>query len=362
METPEPSQRRRLVPIWAIVVPVALVALVAAVTVFLVVSRQTALVSVPNVTQLDVAVARSRLGESGLSLTRGDRRFSQSVPLDGVVDQSPAPGAKVPRGSSITVIISAGSESFAMPEVAGVPLQTARETLQAKGLVVETEVVASSRPKNTVVSSTPAAGVTVSSSDTVKLAVSSGSEGTSTLQPAKLDGRVFIIDPAPPSTGATDAPMEIERRLDSLLQASGAKVFVTRSIVDTGAVTIPSARALRARTASATAVIGLEVRPKGAGGISIATMQPLKVSSATYLGSVQLAQSLARTLGRLQPAIRSAEEPADPVLQAVVAPGVRLMLGSATDKKDAKHMSDPAWEDSVAAAIYTALAQAYGAR
>jgi N-acetylmuramoyl-L-alanine amidase len=362
MESPDPTTRRRLVPLWAIIVPSALVVVGVAFIIYLVVGHATARVSVPNVTQLDVAVARSRLGEQGLYLTRGDRRFSPSVPLDGVIDQSPAPGTEVSRGTYVTVILSAGSESFPMPDVVGVPLQNARETLQAKGLSVDTEVVASSRPKNTVVSSNPAAGVTVSSSDKVRLAVSSGSGGGNILQPAKLGGCIFVIDPAPPSAGVTDTPMEIERRLNSLLEASGARVYVTRSITDTGPISTPDARALRARATSATAVIGLDVRPKGATGLSIVTMQSLKVPSSAYLGSVQLSQSLIRTLGAIQPGVRSAEIPADPVLQALSAPGARVLLGSTADKKDLAHLSDPAWEDQVAGAIYTSLAESYAAK
>jgi N-acetylmuramoyl-L-alanine amidase len=362
MESPQPAQRRRLVPLWAIIVPAVVLLAGVGLVAYALFARQTALLSVPNVTNLDVTVARSRLAEQGLLLKRGDRRFSPSVPVDSVIDQTPSPGIRVPRGSYVTVVVSAGSESFPMPDVTGLPLQTARESLQAKGLVVLTEVVASSQPKNTVVSSTPGAGITVSSSDTIRLAVSSGAATSTAIQPSDLTGKVFIIDPAPPAGQATDTPMEVQRRLNSLLEASGARVYVTRTITDTGPVTSDASRALRARTASATAVIGLDVRGGAPGGIALTSMQPLKVSSAVYLGSVQLSQALVLTLNGIAPGVRASEVPKDPVLQSVDGPGVRVSLGSTSDRKDLPRLSDPAWEDRVAGAIYAAIATVYGSK
>lgn len=357
MESPA---RRRLIPPWAIYVPVGAV-LIAAITVFFILSTsRSALVSVPNVTGLDVAVARSRLGEQGLLLAKGDRRFSPDVPVDGVLDQTPAPGVLAPRGTDVTVVLSAGSESFAMPDVTGLPLTTARQSLQDKGLVVQTEVVPSSRAKNVVVSTTPAPGVTVSTADVVKVSVSSGTGGSAGLQPADLTGKVFVIDPAPFSEAAKDTAMEVERRLNSLLEASGAKVFVTRTITDTG--TTPAMRALRVKETSATAVLGLDVVSSGPGGLSITTMESLKVPSAAYLGSVQISQALLNTLGAVESGVRSSEVASDPVMQAAGAPGARVTLGSAKDARDIAHFADPTWEDAVARAMYAAVAKVYGSK
>lgn len=358
-----PYKRPRLIPLWAIVVPLVVFLVGAGVIVFLLVRERTTLVTVPNVTNLDVSVARSRLAQQGLKLRRGDQRFSPTVPLDGVVDQLPQPGDKVPRGSTVTVILSAGSESFPMPDVVGLPLQTARESLQAKGLVVQTEVVASSRPKNTIVSSTPAAGVTLTSSSTVKLMISSGSGLSGGIQPVDMSGKVFVIDPEPVSQDATDTPMEVQRRLNSLLEASGAKVIVTRSIAETGSGGVtPGQRGQRAREASANAVIGIDLRTSRGGGMRLTAMDSQKVTPAAYLGSAQLSQSLLKNLTPLKSEVRSLETSSDAVLGAVNAPGVRISLGSTGDRRDLARLADPEWEDGVAAAIYTALAELYGAK
>lgn len=363
-EEPEkPYRRPRLIPLWAIIVPLVVFLVGAGIIVFLLVREQTTLVTVPNVTNLDVSVARSRLAQQGLRLERGDQRFSPTVPVDGVVDQIPQPGERVPRGSAVTVILSAGSESFPMPDVVGLPLQNARESLQAKGLVVQTEVVASSRPKNTIVSSTPAAGVTLTSSSTVKLMVSSGSGLSGGIQPVDMTGKVFVIDPEPVSADATDTPMEVQRRLNSLLEASGAKVVVTRSITETGSGGVtPGTRGERAREASATAVIGLDLRSSRGGGMRLTVLDSQKVTPATYLGSAQLSQSLLKNLTPLKSEMRSVETSSDPVLEVVNAPGVRVSLGSTGDRGDLARFADPEWEDGVAAAIYTALAEMFGAK
>lgn len=363
MESPEPVRRRRLVPLWAIIVPAVLLVAGVTVAVALLIGRQETLVSVPNITGLDVGVARSRLAEQGLKLQRGDQRFSQTVPVDGVLEQNPPPGASVPKGSAILVVLSAGSESFPMPEVVGSPIDTARAALQAKGLVVVTEVVASDRAKNTVVSSDPAAGVTVSTADTVRLAISSGQGGSALLQPKDLSGKTFVIDPAaPPSGVTTDTAMEVQRRVNSLLMASGAQVVVTRSITDTGAGESEMARAERAKAASATAVIGLDVGRGGPGGVAVETLAALKLPSAAYLGSQQLGQALVGSLNGVSPGTRSVETSSDVVLQAAGAPGARIVLGSVSDKTDLAHFADPAWEDRVAQAIYEGVAAVYAAK
>jgi N-acetylmuramoyl-L-alanine amidase len=346
------SDRRRLIPAWTVIAAVGVLVAVV-VTVVLVVTRQRAeLVSVPSVVGVEVPVARSRLGEVGLLLRKGDQRFSSTVPADGVLEQDPVPGARVPRGSAVVVVVSGGSGSFALPDVTGQPLSVARAQLQDKGLVVQTDVAASDRPKNVVISSLPGPGVIVSTSDIVKLTVSSGGKGVDSVKPADLTGRTFVIDPAPVGNVATDTPMEVERRLQSLLVASGAKVVVTRSITDTQ--TPPALRALRAAEGSTTAVIGLDVLQTGSPGIVIVSLGSTGLTAPVYLGSQQLVQALSREFGKAGGA-RSSEIPTDTVLNAVAVPGVRVVLGSRSQAGDIASFADPSWADSIARVIYTAI-------
>ena len=65
-----------------------------------------------------------------------NRQFNDTVPVGQVVSQSPRPGTEVPRGSTVTMEVSRGPETAAVPDVtgAGTPAQAAA-ILRAAGLV-----------------------------------------------------------------------------------------------------------------------------------------------------------------------------------------------------------------------------------
>ena len=223
------SRRRSLVPTSLIVVLVVVaVGAVAAGFAFAYLSRPE-IVSVPSLARLEQVVARSELAQAGLEMEIGDTRFSATVPAGAVVDQDPAPGADVEEGTVVMVVLSAGSESFAMPDVLGLPVDTAREQLEAKGLDVETVSEPSEAPPNTILRSEPAPGGQVTTGDTVVLAVVSDDVSGDVLLPADLSDAVFVLDPASPPEGVVDPAMDIARKLRSLLEASGARVVVTRA-------------------------------------------------------------------------------------------------------------------------------------
>jgi N-acetylmuramoyl-L-alanine amidase len=353
MESP---RRPRLIPLWAIIVPAAFALVGIGIIVALVWSRASSLVSVPAVTGLDLASARTRIEAQGLRMQRGDRRFSPTVPVDGVIEQSPVAGTKVPRGTAVVLVVSAGTEAFTLPDVIGLKVGVARQALESRGLVVQTEVVPSNRETDTVVAQSPAAGVTVSSSDVVQLSISSGGQVANGLQPVDLTGRVFVIDPAM-SIAATDTAMEVQRRINSLLAASGARVIVTRGVA--GADVAPDARAKVTRESSATAVIGLSLASTGTPGLRIQRLAASQLSAAAYLASTRLATALQSKLTGLEPGTAISEIIGDPVLAAAQA-GVRVSLGSIADPQDVAHFADPAWEDSVAGAVYSAIGGIYG--
>jgi N-acetylmuramoyl-L-alanine amidase len=201
----------------------------------------------------------------------------------------------------------------------------------------------------------------VSASDTIKLSVSGGGKGGAALQPADLTGRVFVLDPSPVSTGTTDTPMEVQRRVNSLLEASGAQVVVTRSITDPQASA--ALRASRAsQAASVTAVIGLDVFDAGPSGISVTTRKSGDRTPASYLQSLQISQALVKDLNPVHPGVKSSEVPSDTVLGAVRGAGARVRLGSTEQAADVRDFGDPAWADGVARAIYAALASVYGSK
>jgi beta-lactam-binding protein with PASTA domain len=316
-------------------------------------------VPVPNVTGLDAPTARSRLAEAGLIMRRGDTRFSASVPAGGIVDQSPSAGTMVQPGSVIVVAVSGGSESFSMPDVTGLPLAAALETLKQKGLTARVERVESKLASGTVASTLPSPGAEVSTADTVTVRVSAGATSAALLLPYQLKGIRIVIDPEPAAT-SPDVSDEVTRRLRSLLEASGAQVTVTRSVVDSSPPI--TQRQLAALDGSGTVIVQLTVAASGPGGIHMATVSPDGKSAPYYLASLDIAKQTATAFKESGMKAQNDPPSSDPVLTSANAPGLRLQLGSYTDKQDLRDFRDPSWVDIVGRAIYRGIGQTFAPR
>jgi serine/threonine-protein kinase len=64
--------------------------------------------------------------------------FSSTVDKDKVIGTDPVPGAVVPRGSLVTIVVSKGPELIAVPNLQGAALEPATKQLQDLGLVPDT--------------------------------------------------------------------------------------------------------------------------------------------------------------------------------------------------------------------------------
>jgi len=166
---------------------------------------------------------------------------------------------------------------------------------------------------------------------------------------------VFVLDPAPAPAGTSDAPMEVSRRVRSLLEASGATVVTTRSSIDTG--TAETERANRAKIANPTAVVGLSV---GEGAPGMAVLRPSNGEPTKIAESTQLQSLLVKKLAEAGYPARASAQAKDPVLDATGAASVRLVLGSATSKDDVAAFRNPKWADAVSRAVYVTLGEKYG--
>jgi beta-lactam-binding protein with PASTA domain len=126
--------------------------------------------TVPNVIGLKEDVAAKRIDDSGL---KSVPRTGQSDRPQGVVfAQKPGAGTQLDEGQTVTISISAGRQ--AVPNVTGLQEQQAVQQLQNAGLQTAVRRVPSSRPKGTVLSQSPDAGVVAASGTTVTLTVSNG--------------------------------------------------------------------------------------------------------------------------------------------------------------------------------------------
>ena len=354
IDRPRPS-RPPLIPSWVPISAVALVvAAVLAVAIAMVLAGRATEV-VPRVVGIDSGVARTRLAQQGLELSITEERFS-ALTAGTVIEQRPAPGAELTRGEPVAVVVSGGSEDFSMPDLVGTGLAYARGQLEAKGLEVRILAEPSEQTSDTVIATNPASGSSMRTGDIVMITVAAAGVGDSVLLPSSLQGVVVILDPAPAPAGRTDIPLDVARRVRSLLEASGATVFSTRALADTGTAVTEDTRRKRALEESASVGIGLDVQLQGkAGTVVLAPGTGTVAVSSTKLAS-EIASALVSSGLRATKSTRSA----DKVLGGTSAPFARLQLGSFGAREDVARFNDPGWADRVARAVYRAVAGAYG--
>ena len=92
-----------------------------------------------------------------------------------VISSTPAAGAKVDKGTIITLFVSKGNESADMPDVVNMSLEAAKSQLEGMGLKVKVENVEDdSVEENHVIKTSPVSGEKVKLGTTVTLTVSKG--------------------------------------------------------------------------------------------------------------------------------------------------------------------------------------------
>ncbi|MCK7662635.1 Stk1 family PASTA domain-containing Ser/Thr kinase [Corynebacterium sp. CCM 9185] len=116
-------------------------------TVTLLVSSGTELTRVPDLSDMNTEEAERALVQAGLSLDPVVREVtSDSVKEGQVIEQDPAAGRKVSKGSKIKITVSTGPEMVAVPNLAGQPVEQVRRRLEEMDLVPVVQSVASDLP------------------------------------------------------------------------------------------------------------------------------------------------------------------------------------------------------------------------
>jgi len=349
-------ERPAVVPRWILILAAALLGVLVVVGLVLFFIPRVGTVPVPKIVGLDVEVARTRLAQDNLTIQVVEHRFS-TRPAGLVLVQSPAEGSKIKRSDPVRVVVSAGTEEFALPDVIGDSRLLAEGLLPTKGLDVSVETSPSEAATNTVLSTSPGPGQIVHTGDIVRVMVASAGPASDVLLPYDLHGVTIVIDPDPVAEGQSDVPLDVARRLRSLIEASHGKVVPTRALADTGTAEAAPARAQRATAGTATASIGLSVVSSDPPGVivfsPIATLPQAIASgklSARIVSSLAIENITATRSGAAT----------DTVLGDVKSPWARIQLGSYTSRTDVAAFTDPAWEDSMARGLYRAIGEQYG--
>ena len=133
-------------------------------------------VDVPDLSGMTQDQARSTLKSVGLELGNVTSVDSEKE-KDRIVEQDPATGTKVKKGTTVGVSISSGKPAqVEIPTVVGMGRDDAEAQLKALGLTVTVEEVAGNQPAGQVLSVEPGEGSKVEKNSTVKLKVSKGSQ------------------------------------------------------------------------------------------------------------------------------------------------------------------------------------------
>jgi serine/threonine-protein kinase len=142
-------------------------------TVTLFVSNGPTTAKVPDVLGLSELDARRRVRRAGFTAFV-QREDSAKVPAGNVIRSDPGAGARIERGSRVTLFVSSGPKEVGVPDVVGQDEEDAVNRLREAGLGVVVKERASSEPTGTVVSQMPAGGQQVDEGSTVTLFTSNG--------------------------------------------------------------------------------------------------------------------------------------------------------------------------------------------
>jgi beta-lactam-binding protein with PASTA domain len=133
-------------------------------------------IPVPDVAGQTVADAQAAIEGVGLVAAPEDTP-SEEVETGLVIETSPAAGAEVEAGSTVTMLVSTGPATVPVPDVIGQAAADAQAALEGEGFVVTTTEEASDEvEEGLVIGTNPTAGTEVAPGTTVDMTISTGPE------------------------------------------------------------------------------------------------------------------------------------------------------------------------------------------
>jgi len=133
-------------------------------------------VETPDLTGLSLMEAKSKLLDVKLHVVVKDSVFSETAPVETVMEQIPKPGDKIRQEGSVYLVISKGSATVSLPSFIGRPFQevfVALRNLELFSTVVDS-TYSDVYPVNCVMRTIPSSGEKVMKRSTVKLILSRG--------------------------------------------------------------------------------------------------------------------------------------------------------------------------------------------
>ena len=157
----------------------------------LVVSGEIPQARVPSVVGLNSPDAKTALEAAGFVVLTASH-FSDSVPKDNIISQSPAAGTTAPKGSNVTIDVSLGSRitNVTLPDFTGMTQSAATNKAISLGLKTRiSEEYSPTVPTGQVVAQVPDAGQSVAPGTTVGLSISLGAAPATSVTVPDLSGQ-----------------------------------------------------------------------------------------------------------------------------------------------------------------------------
>jgi len=129
------------------------------------------LVSLPDVTDLDIGTARQVVEAAGLYIGRIDT-VRHDLPAGTVLSTLPSPGAAMHPGDLVGFSISTGPATVRVPDLVGLTVSAARERIAAAGLRVGVLTQKFEGKAGTILAQWPAPGEMVTKESGVNLTIS----------------------------------------------------------------------------------------------------------------------------------------------------------------------------------------------
>ena len=157
------------------------------------------IINVPDVVNRTEDAAEEAVENSGLTFVVSEKKYSSSFEKGRVISQSSKAGASLNEGSELSVVVSKGEKTYAVPNVKGYSLSTAKSKLSnAKMQVTVKEEYSNSVSNGNVISQSVSAGKKVKKNTKITITVSKGAKPVATQAPTNPP----TYTPAPKPTTA----------------------------------------------------------------------------------------------------------------------------------------------------------------
>ena len=131
--------------------------------------------AIPDVSGMSETEAQNELEEAGFKVT-SSFQYDDSVESGKVINTTPEAGTKAEKGSTVTMLVSQGSNKKTVPDVRGMADATAQSTIKSYGFNVGTVTYdySDSVEKGMVISQTVEPGTKASAGTSISITVSNG--------------------------------------------------------------------------------------------------------------------------------------------------------------------------------------------